>query len=128
MSTPFLAVGRLVQPVTRDTVMSTLPDLERMAQHLIDTDEVPGLSIALVLRDELLYLNGFGVRRAGSPEQVDGDTVFQLASLSKPLASTVVAALVSDGRVTWDTRIADVDPGFLRSTTRRVHNSVRAAG
>jgi CubicO group peptidase (beta-lactamase class C family) len=43
---------------------------------------------------------------------VTEDTVFQLASMSKPLASTVAAALVSDGVVTWDTPVSQVDPSF----------------
>ena len=33
--------------------------------------------------DEVIYLDGFGVRETGKPETVDADTVFQLASLSK---------------------------------------------
>jgi CubicO group peptidase (beta-lactamase class C family) len=60
---------------------------------------VPGLSIAIVHRDEVVFLNAFGVREAGKPEAVDVDTVFQLASVSKPLASTVFSALVSDRKV-----------------------------
>ncbi len=73
---------------------------------------MPGLSIAVVHRDEVVFLHGFGLRQVGKPEPVDADTVFQLASLSKPLSSTVVSALVSDGKVSWDSRIRDIDPGF----------------
>src|SRR5215510_6376251 len=115
MNQPLHAMGARVAPVhvvTLDAVMGALPALETMAQHLVDTDEVPGLSIAVVYRDELLYAKGAGVRVAGGEERVDADTVFQLASLSKPIASTVVAALVSDGRVSWDARIAEIDPAF----------------
>ena len=112
MNTPLHAVGRPIQGLTRDTVMSAMPDLGKLAQHLIDTGEVPGLSIAVVFRDEVVYVNGFGSRRAGHLELVDADTVFQLASLSKPLASTVVAAIVSGEKVTWETRIAHIDAGF----------------
>jgi CubicO group peptidase (beta-lactamase class C family) len=65
-----------------------------------------------VFDDEVVYLGGFGVREVGKSEPVDAETVFQLASLSKPISSTVVAALVSDGALTWDSRIADIDPGF----------------
>src|SRR5262249_41041360 len=61
--------------------------------------------------DEVVFLEGFGVRRIDG-EPVDADTVFQLASVSKPLAATTVAALVGDGKVAWDTRIRDIDPGF----------------
>jgi CubicO group peptidase (beta-lactamase class C family) len=38
--------------------------------------------------------------------------MFQLASLSKPISSTVVAAFVSDGLITWDSRISDLNPAF----------------
>jgi CubicO group peptidase (beta-lactamase class C family) len=38
--------------------------------------------------------------------------VFQIASLSKPVSATIVAALVSDGIVSWDSKIADLDPAF----------------
>ena len=62
--------------------------------------------------DQVVYLGGFGVRETGKPATVDADTVFQIASSSKPIASTIVASLVSDGTVAWDTRIADIDPEF----------------
>ena len=76
--------------------------------------KLPGLSVAVVHGDEVVCVNGFGVRTAGREEPVDADTVFQLASLSKPISSTVVAAIVGDSRgsITWDSRIADLDPAF----------------
>ncbi len=73
---------------------------------------VPGLSIAFVYKDEVIYLEGFGVREVGNSAPVDADTVFQIASLSKPLASTVVAATVSDGIVSFDSRMADIEPAM----------------
>jgi CubicO group peptidase (beta-lactamase class C family) len=66
----------------------------------------------VVYNDETIYLKGFGLREVGKPETVDADTVFQLASLSKPVSSSVVAALVSEGIVGWSSRVADLDPAF----------------
>jgi CubicO group peptidase (beta-lactamase class C family) len=86
--------------VTRDQVNAALPQLEQLAQHTVATSGVPGLAIAVVYKDEVVYLKGFGVREAGKNQPVDPDTVFQLASMSKPIAATVVAALVSEGVVT----------------------------
>ena len=96
----------------RQHVIEALPKLDEIAQAGIRAEEVPGLAIAVVLQDEVVYAKGFGVREAGKNAAVDPDTVFQFASCSKPISSTVVAALVSDGAVSWDTRIADADPGF----------------
>jgi CubicO group peptidase (beta-lactamase class C family) len=104
--------GAMAGTVTPEAVTAALPLLEQQAQAAVDRGDVPGLSIAVVYRDEVVFLNGFGLREAGRPDAVDADTVFQLASCSKPIASTVVAALVGAGTVTWDSRIADIDPGF----------------
>jgi CubicO group peptidase (beta-lactamase class C family) len=98
--------------VTRQQVVAALPTLQHMAQEVIDRGNVPGIAIAVVFRDEVIYLGGFGAREIGKPETVDPDTVFQLASCSKPFSATVVAALVSRGKLTWDSRISDIDPDF----------------
>jgi CubicO group peptidase (beta-lactamase class C family) len=100
------------QALTRDKVGAALPTLEAMAQRVVNTGEVPGLAIVVVYNDEAVYLKGFGLREVGKAETVDADTVFQLASLSKPVSSSVVAALVTEGIIEWDSRIADLDPGF----------------
>ena len=105
----------------RDSVAEALPKLDEMAQAGIRAGEVPGLAIAVVLQDEVVYLKGFGVGEAGKNAAVGPDTVFQLASCSKPVSGTVVAALVSDGAVSWDTRIADADPNF------RLHDAYPSA-
>jgi CubicO group peptidase (beta-lactamase class C family) len=107
-----LSTSATAQTVNREKVLAALPNLKTFAEQLVAKGEVPGLSIAVVLGDEVVYLDGFGVRQAGGTDKVDADTVFQLASLSKPLAATVVAALVGDGKLSWDTRISDIDPGF----------------
>jgi CubicO group peptidase (beta-lactamase class C family) len=93
-------------------VDAALSGLEQLAQQVIERQHVPGMAIAVVYRDEVVYLEGFGRREAGKPELVDADTVFQLASMSKPISATVVAALVGEEKVGWDTRIAEIDPGF----------------
>ncbi|MFQ6538856.1 MULTISPECIES: serine hydrolase [Aphanothece] len=67
---------------------------------------VPGLVVVVVQDDRVVLLRGYGTRRLGSGMPVDGDTVFQLASLSKPIATTVIAALVGDGRIGWDTPLS----------------------
>ncbi|WP_424214605.1 serine hydrolase [Streptomyces sp. BI20] len=70
---------------------------------------VPGVAVAVVHDDEVVRITGYGVRAAGRPEKVDADTVFRLASLSKPLSSTVVAGVL-DKPERWDEHV-DL-PGF----------------
>jgi CubicO group peptidase (beta-lactamase class C family) len=81
----------------------------------MEKTEVPGLAVPIVYQDKVVFLNGYGVRKAGERARVDPDTVFQLASLSKPISSTMVAALVGTHDVNWDDRIADLDSRFKLS-------------
>ncbi|MCC6313711.1 MAG: serine hydrolase, partial [Thermomicrobiales bacterium] len=73
---------------------------------------VPGMAVAVVYDDAVTFSDGFGVRELGKDAPIDVDTVFQLASVSKSLASTVVASVVGDGTMSWTSRMADVAPGF----------------
>ena len=60
----------------------------------------------------LVYAAGFGVWDVNAQEPVNVDTVFQIASLSKPVGSTLVAELVGEGKISWDSKISDLDPRF----------------
>ncbi|MEA5389991.1 serine hydrolase [Cyanobium gracile UHCC 0139] len=88
--------------VTAESLAAALPRLEALATEMLGRTGVPGLAIVVVHADRVVFLKGYGLRRVGEPGAVDADTVFQLASLSKPIAATVVAGLVGDGRVGWD--------------------------
>lgn len=100
------------QTISDEKLTAALQGLDELARKTIETGGVPGLAIAVVYDDRVVHLKGFGRREAGKPDLVDTDTVFQLASLSKPVSATVVAALVSEGVVGWDTRISGLDPSF----------------
>jgi CubicO group peptidase (beta-lactamase class C family) len=107
---PTLALPSQVMP--RQQVEAALPQLQKLAEDALQRSGIPGMAIAVVYMDEIIYLKGFGVREEGTPAAVGPDTVFQLASLSKPIAATVVAALVGDGVVAWDDPVTRHDPGF----------------
>jgi CubicO group peptidase (beta-lactamase class C family) len=98
--------------VTQDKVNEALPKLERLAEQTLKRTGVPGMAIAVVYKDKVVYLKGFGVRQTGHARRVDEETVFLLASLSKPITSTLLALLVGEGLIAWDDRLIDLDPDF----------------
>jgi CubicO group peptidase (beta-lactamase class C family) len=98
--------------VTPEQVKTAIGKLEALANQTLKSTGVPGIAIAVVHRDQVVLKQGFGVREAGKPERVDADTVFQVASMSKPIASTVLAALVGEKQIDWDDRVIDHDAGF----------------
>ena len=102
----------LAGPVPPERVAAAITEVAAMAERLTASGAVPGLAIAIVHDDAVVYLGGFGLREMGKGGAVSPDTVFQIASMSKPLSSTVVAKLVSDGVVDWESRMADLEPRF----------------
>ena len=56
------------QTITRPQVEARLPALEALARHTVDAGEVPGLAIAVVFGNEVIFLSEFGLREVGKPE------------------------------------------------------------
>lgn len=76
------------------------PLTERMAAY-----KVPGVSIAIIDSGRLVWAGGFGVKEAGRPEPVTATTIFQAASLSKPVAVSAMLRLVERGALSLDTNV-----------------------
>src|SRR5436190_20274224 len=74
---------------------------------------VPGVAYAVVKDGAVVEVRGLGVRRAGSPEPVDADTLFPIASLSKGFTAALAAILEEDGKLALDDRVTDLVPGFV---------------
>ncbi|MFI0088612.1 serine hydrolase [Streptomyces bobili] len=98
--------------LTRAKVDAAVDRLDGVVQDAMRRTGVPGVAVGVVHDDEVLYLKGFGARKAGAKGRVGPDTVFQLASVSKPVASTVVAAAVGEKTVGWDDPVVEHSPDF----------------
>jgi len=93
------------------TVRQAAARLDTLVPQWMARTGVPGVAVAVVHGGRTVYAQGFGLRRADGSEAVDADTVFQLASVSKSLAATVMAAQMPPG-VDWDIPIQRLLPGF----------------
>jgi CubicO group peptidase (beta-lactamase class C family) len=112
LAAPFCVTAQEKPHVTPEQVTRAIRELEKLAQKQIQENALPGLAIAVVFQDKAVYAKGFGGRDTSAKNPVDADTVFQLASLSKPIGSTVVAELVGEGKITWDSKLSVLDPTF----------------
>jgi CubicO group peptidase (beta-lactamase class C family) len=105
----------IAQQTTDPNVNKALQELDSYVHDAMSKTGVPGASVAVVYKDRVVFLSGYGVRKLGTLTAVDPDTVFEIASFSKPIGTTVVAALVGRGEVSFDDRIKDLDPEFQLS-------------
>src|SRR5438034_7616021 len=120
---PFCFATSEKSRVSSEQVTRAVQELEKLAQKKIQENTVPGLAIAVVFQDEVVYAKGFGVRDVNTKALVDADTVFQLASVSKPIASTVVAELVGEGKINWDSKLSVLDQIGRASCRERGYRS-----
>lgn len=101
--------------ITDANIDKALASLDGIVEQAMAHTKVPGLSIAVVRDGEVAYLKGFGVRNLESQDPVHENTVFQLASVSKPIGASVVASVVGEGKVAWDDTISTYLPDFALS-------------
>jgi CubicO group peptidase (beta-lactamase class C family) len=78
----------------------------------MDQLDVPGASVAVVQDGQLVYANGFGVRSLTTGEPVTPETLMMTGSTTKSLTTLLMARLVDEGVLDWDTRAVDILPGF----------------
>ncbi|MCX5517060.1 serine hydrolase [Kaistia defluvii] len=99
-------------PISDRQVDAAVARLDGLADALMKETGIPGMAVAVVKDGKTVYAKGFGIRRVGAPDKVDADTVFQLASMSKAIAGTVVAHEVGAGTVSWETPVIRHLPWF----------------
>lgn len=98
--------------LTRDDVERAITQFKPVIARAMQDSGLPGLAVGVVFQDEVVWIGTYGVRKVGEPAPIDGDSLFQLASISKPVGSTLIARLVGDGHVKWDDPIVDYLPTF----------------
>jgi CubicO group peptidase (beta-lactamase class C family) len=93
--------------IARLTSAEALAELDTLIPALMDSGEVTGLSIAITADTGIVWSGGFGIRNSDTRESVEANSVFEAASLSKPVFAYAVLQLVDQGVLDLDTPIAD---------------------
>jgi CubicO group peptidase (beta-lactamase class C family) len=89
-------------------------DLRKLADEAL----VPGAALAIVRSGDLAEHAAYGVRHVRSPAPIDEWTVFDAASLSKPVFAYLVLQLVDQGRLTLNTMLGERLPDYIQGDPR----------
>ena len=88
----------------------------------LETEGVPGAAVAIIMDSVIALKKTYGLRDVESGKEVDENTVFRLASLSKALTGLMAAKLVEEGHLDWSTPLKKyvpelklIRPGLLDS-------------
>jgi CubicO group peptidase (beta-lactamase class C family) len=106
----------------------TTDELQRRIPELLQESMVPGLSLALIRDGKTYWVHGFGVRDLKTGKPVTEETIFEAASLSKPVFAYGVLKLVEQGKLDLDAPLTkylpkpyvEGDPRLERITARCV--------
>jgi CubicO group peptidase (beta-lactamase class C family) len=80
--------------------------IDRLARESMAAFQLPGMAVAIVKDDRVVYAKGFGVKEIGGTTPVTADTLFQIASTSKAFTTTAMAMLVDEKKMRWDDRVS----------------------
>ena len=100
--------GRAPLPVTNEIVAELESFIETELEHF----GLPGAAVVVVQGGEIVYAGGFGVKEAGGTEPVTPETRMLIHSLSKSMTTMMMASLVDNGLVAWDTPVQEILPQF----------------
>jgi CubicO group peptidase (beta-lactamase class C family) len=122
---PVLSLTSLVLPlgvVARDTAgtekapplrtpdAKTTAELQKEIPDLLQKGTIPGLSMALIRDGKTYWVHGFGVKDSKTGQAVTDDTIFEAASLSKPVVAYGVLKLVDQGKLDLDAPLSKYLP------------------
>jgi CubicO group peptidase (beta-lactamase class C family) len=88
--------------VARDTAGARASGASATIEERMRHYRVPGVSVAVIAGGRIEWARGYGVREAGGTAPVDTATLFQAASISKPVTTIAALRLVERGRLALD--------------------------
>ena len=100
-----------------------LAELSRFVEEGRKKLGVPGVSIGIVQDGKVVFADGFGMRDIDDSKKPDADTLYLIASNTKAMTTLMLAKLVDEGKLTWDTPVTKLLPSFRlgdADTTSRV--------
>jgi CubicO group peptidase (beta-lactamase class C family) len=93
---------------TSVTGRAPLTDFERDLAAMREPSSIPGMSAAVAERGKIIWAHGFGMANLERAVPSDADTIYHLASVTKPYAATVVLQLVEEGKLNLNQPLSEL--------------------
>ena len=107
---PFSVTKEAVDPAAK--AAAALEGFDKVAEEGLKALKVPGLAIAVIKDDKVVYARGFGYKDVETKLPVTPDTIFAIGSSSKAFTVFALGKLVDEGKVEWDKPVRNYIPWF----------------
>jgi CubicO group peptidase (beta-lactamase class C family) len=94
-----------------------LAELSRFIESGLKGLGVPGVAFGVVQDGKVVFADGFGTKQLGTNEKPNADTLFMVASNTKAMTTLLLAKLVDEHRLTWQTPVTTLFPSFRLGDT-----------
>jgi CubicO group peptidase (beta-lactamase class C family) len=91
---------------------SRIGELTKFVETSMRVLQVPGVSFGLIQNGKIVFAGGFGVKALGAPAKPDADTLYMVASNTKAMTTMMLAKLVDEKKMSWDTPATKLLPSF----------------
>ncbi len=102
-------------PIDKGDQVGPDPRIVALLGPIREKHELPALGAAIVTGDRLIGVGVVGVRRLGDPTRATHRDTFHIGSCTKAMTATLLALLVRDGKLTWETTLEDALPDLART-------------
>jgi N-acyl-D-amino-acid deacylase len=114
-----IPVVNAAEPAKESVVVATgkidenLASFDRLMTEFLKKHDIPGASLAVTKDGRLVYARGYGYADVEAKRKVQPQSLFRIASISKPITSVAILQLVEQKKLSLDDRVADVLKGTL---------------
>jgi len=88
--------------IRHDSVGAIVSDLKKFIPEYMQIQNIPGVSIALVNDNKVVWADGFGFVNSITKKPVNKNTLFEVASISKVVTAYIALRLVDEGKLSLD--------------------------
>ena len=124
----------LLWPQTCISQSANQKQLDTLVLELMSKANIPGLSLAVIDQNSLAFVKGYGVKEKIDKNRVDENTLFEAASLTKPVFTYAVCRLAEQGKFDIDKPLEeywtyqDAQPEYLRKNITARHVMTHTTG
>lgn len=105
--------------------LQSAAEIDDYLEQVVRTTKIPGVVAIVVDRNSVIYSGTFGFQNVGADIPMSLDTLFEIASMTKPIAATAIMILVEQGKLNLDDPISKYLPEFKEI---RVISSIKNNG
>ena len=86
---------------------SKVKEIDDYLANAVKDWQMPGVAVAIVKNDSVIFAKGYGVRDLNKGGAVDENTLFVIASCTKAFTTAALGMLVDEGKITWNDKVTD---------------------